>query len=81
MGVPGEAQGLVTINIRKGEFVDKNNPEPWKPGQYKVQLMLAGQAIRQILNIATTSLGHMLETPISPWSSLPHSEDRKTPIT
>ena len=43
MGVPGEMQNLVTINVRKGESPDKLNPKPWRPGEYRVQLMLGRQ--------------------------------------
>lgn len=38
MGVPGEVQNLVTINMKAGETLQKS--VPWKPGTYKVQLML-----------------------------------------
>jgi Methylamine utilization protein MauJ len=40
MGVPGEVQNLVVINIKAGEPLPNSDAHPWKPGQYRVQLML-----------------------------------------
>jgi hypothetical protein len=40
MGVPGEVQNLVTMNIRAGDLPLAQPPKPWRPGQYRVQLML-----------------------------------------
>jgi hypothetical protein len=40
MGVPGEVQNFVSWNILAGEPLPTPNSEPWKPGKYRVQLML-----------------------------------------